>query len=299
MSENRRKIRPSMQRCRSVLSAAVVGLALLSAPAAATTGEPGWSPKASERLVKLPATYLKKTLDRDFAESELGQAIRRIEEEVRLKSQTLVDLQAAIDESVGEVHTELRHQFLIEKRAFLEQMTQRNRLKRRHLETQGSLLEKMLGRMTREQGALTPVRRDLVERQNGARERFESSLANVDMKIFGSTAAPESKYTQRYAENMAAIEQLITRIQSHPMSEAGQTDGGSVTKQQYLRQMLAESQAGVAILDQDETILGYMAKLIALDALALSEEALDAELADSDILPVSGPADAVDFFVTN
>ena len=42
-----------------------------------------------------------------------------------------------------------------------------------------------------------------------------------------------------------------------------------------------------------------MAKLIALDALALSEESLDAELADSDLPTVTGAAEAVDFFMTN
>ena len=63
--------------------------------------------------------------------------------------------------------------------------------------------------------------------------------------------------------------------------------------------MVADTQAGLAILDQEETILGYMAKLVALDALALSEQALDAEMADSDQPPTSSPAAAVDFFLTN
>ena len=37
---------------------------------------PSWSPKSSERLVKLPPSYLKKSLDRDLAESQLGTAIK-------------------------------------------------------------------------------------------------------------------------------------------------------------------------------------------------------------------------------
>ena len=58
-------------------------------------------------------------------------------------------------------------------------------------------------------------------------------------------------------------------------------------------------QSEISILEQEETILGYMAKLVALDALSLSEEALDAELADSEVPTNSGPAEAAELFLTN
>ena len=38
-----------------------------------------WQPQSSERLVKLPPSYLKKSLDRDFAGSGLGQALKSTE----------------------------------------------------------------------------------------------------------------------------------------------------------------------------------------------------------------------------
>ena len=41
-------------------------------PANATV--PEWNPKSSEKLVKLPSNYLKKTLTNDFAQSALGVA---------------------------------------------------------------------------------------------------------------------------------------------------------------------------------------------------------------------------------
>ena len=42
-----------------------------------------------------------------------------------------------------------------------------------------------------------------------------------------------------------------------------------------------------------------MAKLVALDALTLSEEALDAELADSDTPSDEGPAEAANLFIND
>jgi len=279
----------------SVLAGAL--LAAAASPSAARTEEPDWNPESSERLVKLPASYLKKSLDHDFAESELGQALIGVEEEAGFKTQTLHDVRSAIERADGEVRTELRHQFLVEKRSFIELMSRKNSLKRKHLKTKTRLLEDMLNRMTGQDAAASPARLELIEWQNAARERLDSSLAKVDLKIFDATTGPESKYTQKYAKNMAAIERLVSRIQSHPIAEL--TDGLALTKQDFLRHMLADAQAGLSILDQEETILGYMAKLVALDALALSEEDLDAELADSDVPPASSPAAAVDFFMTN
>jgi hypothetical protein len=83
------------------------------------------------------------------------------------------------------------------------------------------------------------------------------------------------------------------------MNASAAADGQPKTKAEHVRQMVADTQAGLAILDQEETILGYMAKLVAFGAMALSEDALDAELADSDVEPVKGPAAAVDFFVND
>jgi hypothetical protein len=280
----------------------ILALALaLQAPVStlASEGNPVWKPEASERLVKLPAQYLKKRLDNDFAESELGLALSKSEEDIALKTGTLQDLKSAIAEAGGEVKTELRHQFLAEKREYVRLMSEKNKLRRKALKTRLKLYERVLDRMTEEDAAATPARRDLIERQDGARARFESSVAKVDMKVFQSAAVPESKYSVKYAENMAAIEKLVARIQNHRMNASAAADGQPKTKAEHVRQMVADTQAGLAILDQEETILGYMAKLVAFGAMALSEDALDAELADSDVEPVKGPAAAVDFFVND
>jgi len=288
-------------KIKNLMPALLAG-SLLMVPelhAADTSTVSNWKPKSSETLVKLPATYLKKSIDSDFLDSQLGKAISAADEDAGLKVKTLQDLKVAVEETEGDVQTELRHQFLAEKRAYLDLMTHKNKLKRKQVETKHRLFEDMLEKLGARRADLTPVKRRLVERQKAARDRFEGALQDVDMRLFETSAVPESKYAQKYAENMAVIEQLSQRIKSHQMSRAAQMDGRAITKEEYVRQLLSDAQAELSLLEQEDNIIGYMAKLVALDALALSEQTLDAELADSDVPATTGPARAVKFFLSN
>lgn len=63
------------------------------------------------------------------------------------------------------------------------------------------------------------------------------------------------------------------------MNAEAELDGQQVGKKEYVRQLAANAESGMALLDQEDTILGYMAKLVALDAMALAEN-LDEDLAE-------------------
>ena len=282
-----------------LLAGAALAAALVLAPPAPAAESPGWRPQSSERLIRLPASSLEKRIDLDFSESSLAAAIRQTETEIAYKTQTLSDLQSAIGLAERELRVELRHQFLAEKRAYVELMARKIDLELEHLGTRERLYEDMLGRLTRNGAATSPARLELIRQQEGARTRFESALAQVDMAVFGTAAAPQSRYAQDYTQNMAAIEQLIGRVQSHSMTPGIDTGMGEVTQQDYVRQLLTETQARIAIVDQENSIIGYMAKLVALDAQALAEEGMDAELLDSDIPGGTSPAGSVQFFMTN
>ncbi|MDP6565678.1 MAG: hypothetical protein QF578_12695 [Alphaproteobacteria bacterium] len=266
-------------------------------PAAAATEAPTWRPVASEKLVKLPANYLRKSLDHDFAKSALAAAIGDTEAEIGLKGQTLGDLRAAIEQSDGELGIELRHQLLAQKREFITLMKKKSELRRQHLQTRHKILEGLMDKLGREQGEMTPARARLVAAQEGARERFRASVAKVDLAVLSSPAVPESKYARQYATNLAAVESLVAAIERHSANAQPMMGGVPASKQDFVRQMLADTQAGLAILDQERSIIGYMAKLVALDAMALSEQVMDADLADSDIPRTAGPAEAVRYFV--
>jgi len=262
-------------------------------------GLPEWRPESSEKLVKLPATYLKKSIDSDFADSKLGLAIEENQEKSRLKLQSLKDLKMAVRDADGEVKTEIRHHLLAEKRSFIYIMSNKNEMRRKQLVTKLRLFERMLKKLGESDAQMTKSRKKLVDKQETAKKRFHASLSTVDVRLFENDAIPESKYSQKYAKNMTAIGKLVSRIGSHRMNSSINADGHLLTKEEYIRGLLAETQSEISILEQEETILGYMAKLVALDALVLSEEALDAVLINSDLPVNNSPAEAADFFLSN
>jgi hypothetical protein len=260
---------------------------------------PTWSPQSSERLVKLPPRYLKKSLDRDFADSALGTALKQNASKIGHKGNTLADLQTSIERADGELRLELRHQFLAEKRAYLDLMASQIDFNRQQAKTRLKLFERMLDDLARKNAADTPATRELIAKQTLARERLQSSLAQVDLKVFETATVPESRYAVKYGQNVQAIEQLLARVSTHGMNQSLTAEGTEMTKAEFIRHMAVEAEAELALADQDDTILGYMAKLVALDAMALSEEAIDAELADSPLPGNAGPAMAVNFFLSN
>jgi hypothetical protein len=200
------------------------------------------------------------------------------------------------------LRTDLKIQFLGEKRAFIQLMARKNSLARKHLDTKRRLLGRMLARLDAKSAAETPGKRALIEKQDAARDRFESSFAKVDLKLFNSGAAAESRYGRAYAENRGAIEQLLAKIKAHPMAGgyagvAGAADAPPPTRKKMFHRLLSEIESGLALLDQEGQVLGYMARLVALDATVLAETTTDAELADSDRPATAGPAAAVGLFV--
>jgi hypothetical protein len=258
-----------------ILTAAVAALWLsTTAPVAlAAQDVPAeWRPVASERLIKLPSTYLKRAIDRDFATSGLAGAITDTDKSIDLKKQTLGDLSDAAEASDGELRIELRHQVLAEKQAFIKLMGERQEMRHQQEETRIRLYRSMLRKLDRQTRANTPAKKELIDRQVAAKQRFEGSLQKVDMKLFASGRAPESRHAKEFSKNVGAIEGLVQAISNHPMNREAEIDGQKLSKCDYLRQLMIQSESRITLLEQEEKVLGYMAKLVALDAMAFAEE---------------------------
>ena len=256
-------------------------------------------------MVKLPSSYLKKAIDRDFAESELAQALGDTSSNIRLKAQTLGDLQAAIDKAEGEVKTELRHQFLAEKQEFIKLMGEQQELRRKQVDVQIKLYERLLDKLDPSRG-----RHDPGPGRSSSRSRKRPASASrvrcprSTWPLFGSPEMAESKYSRDYAKKHGGHRATGSAPSRNiPMTTQMETRRpGAISKQDYLRHLIAENQAVASILDQEEQILGYMAKLVALDAMGLSEEVAAAEFGRGRCFrrerrgqPVSS---TVDFFIT-
>ncbi len=276
----------------------VIGIGV-STSAQATKDGAGWSPTSSERLIKLPSSYLKKAVDRDFAKSPLATALQESESSVRLKHQTLQDLQAAMERAEGETRVDLRHRFLGEKRAYLELTARNQTLRRKRARTKIRLYERLMRKLGYSRKALTPQKVALVEKQHAALRRLNATSARVDTKLFRSSIGKESRYAAEYAVNLAAIERLVAAIDAHPMNEEARAGSAGLSKEDHLRGLITANEAELANLDQEASILGFMARLVSLDAMALSEDVIGGDAGgDEDPESSRGLAKSVELFVT-
>lgn len=283
-----------------ILGALMVGGVVLSGTSAFANGESGtnWNPTSTERLVKLPSAYLKKALDQDFSQSGLANALLDTNSNIAAKGQTLADLQSAMDMAQGEVKTELRHQFLAEKREYIMLMGERQDLNRKRLQTKVNVYKRVLDKLKRSGAGLSPAKAELMDRQDEARQRFENSATSVDLSVLNASVGGESKYSKEYAKNAQAIAQLSEALAAHPMNAEAEVDGKAIGKQDYMRQLITVAESDMAILDQEESMLGYMAKLVALDAMALAENLNENDfLGDDAESQTATIAASVDFFI--
>ena len=146
---------------------------------------------------------------------------------------------------------------------------------------------------------MTPQRAALIEKQEVAHNRFRSSIAQVDAQLFRSPLMKESKYSREYAKNLAAIEHLVQAVNAHPANVKPNVDGVDVSREDFLRQLINDNEATIAVLNQERSILGYMAKLIALDATVLSEAVNEDEVVSvvEEHASYAGVSGAVKFFI--
>ncbi|MCG8490229.1 MAG: hypothetical protein MI743_01330 [Sneathiellales bacterium] len=290
-------------------TASLIALVLLGSVSVTLVPQPAeaakWTPRASEKLIKLPGDHLRRAVENDFRKSELASAISQADEKVGYKKSTLEDLKAALNKNAGaddEVQMDLEYQLIGEKQAYLSLARERQQLKRKKAKTRIRLYEKLLAKMTRKEASMSPQKAQLVEQQKQAQNRFQGSLGKIDTELMQSSVTSQSRYATEYAQNMAAIENLVAAINNHPMNQAPTVDGVQVTQADFVRNMIAQNQAEIALIDQEDMVLGYMAKLVSLDALALAENISVAENG-ADIVAVEEPkstiTSTVDLFISN
>lgn len=265
-------IKPNADKLRPSLAILSVAGLLMAFPASGSD-QVSWDPVSSERLVRLPATYLEKAVQRDFQSSPLAGRMFDLEDRANAMGRTLAELRDAIELADGEVEIELRHQYLAEKSAYLDTMEERQELKRRGLNTKIGVFQSVLRKLKRSRSlADDPVTVDLIEKQAAATRRLENSIEQVDARLFEAVPGEESRYSEEYRQNLGRISELQQAIQVHRANGPALIGGEAVTREAYVRHLLAQAEAGLALLNQEQEMLGYMAKLVALDAQALQYE---------------------------
>ena len=259
---------------RRALGGPALACALLAStgPALAIETAPAWNPVSSEKLIRLPGNYLERAMERSFATSPLGTELGRINDRLHGQAGTLRELQSAIRET-DEPGVDLQHQFLEAKSQYLDAMEAQQGLRRSALEKRLDVYRDAAERLRRNaRAARDPVARELVERQQAARARMEANAQRVDETLALIARDDEGGYAEDYQRNLVEIERLKAAIDEHEMQQGPRVDGETVTREAYLRHLIVLAEAELGLLVQEEAILGYMARLVALDARALETE---------------------------
>ena len=285
---------------RAIARAALSGALLTGAgPVLAIESAPTWNPVSSEKLIRLPGNFLEKAMDRSFATSPLGTELGRINDRLHGQAATLRELQSAV-RATDDPGVELQHQFLEAKSQYLDAMEAQQGLRRNALEKRLAVYREAADRLRRNaRAARDPVARELVDRQQAARARMEASAQRVDETLALIAREDGGDYAEDYQRNLAEIERLKATIDGHEMQRGPRVAGKTVTREAYLRHLIVQAEAELGLLAQEETVLGYMARLVALDARALETE-ITLSIADasgSELSATPRAADVTELFV--
>ena len=107
----------------------------------------------------------------------------------------------------------------------------------------------------------------------------------------------ETNFSKAFDKNMSAISALKGAIASHRMQSHLELNNGT-SKADMLRQLMLDAEADLALVEIETELLGHMAHLLSLDAMALAEDVATKsfDVADGG-QTYSSPSDAVTLFI--
>ena len=275
----------------SLLAASVHGASAVVSPVLATE----WRPVVTERLVRIPARHLERAIQRDYAASGLAGAIGEIEGRISAQRSAISDIEAAIEGTPDDaVVRELRHRLLREKRDLLAAFGERTDLDRSRLETKIRLMERLRKKHDRRRSASQSAEESIDRHRTEARARLEAASAKVADALADSGRMPDSAYSEAYERNEAALDRLREAIAAHPMNRDGGAGDGDPAS--AIARVLAESEAKLAVLSQEEAVIGHMARLLSLDAQSFAKEMEEMDGGTSDGGSANSVVSVVDLF---
>ena len=286
--------------CRTFIMVAMTGISLTLSGQALASSPPGWQPQISEKVLVLPQKQLERAIQRDFAASPLANDMMNVDQQIASEVTNIHSLSENQHLYEGEAAIEVKHQVLAAKRAYIGLMGEQISMKRKKLETKLRLYQHLTRTARRNDGNLAE-RREITAAIDAAQQRAGAVESELREELFYSTNLPESKFSGDYAANRQAIESLRSAIANHPLNKK---DGGidaPRNKIEELQQLAMGVEAQLAILDMEDEVLGHMAKLLSLDAMAFAEEVAEiAYLANNEVPNAAefrSPAAGVKLFV--
>ena len=144
-------------------------------------------------------------------------------------------------------------------------------MKRKKLQTKLRLY-RYLARTALRNDSNLAEQREITAAIDAAQQRAGAVESELREELFYSTNLPESKFGEDYAANRQAIESLQSAIANHPLNQADGDIDAPRNKIEELQRLAISIEAQLAILEMEDEVLGHMAKLLSLDAMAFAEE---------------------------
>ncbi len=229
-----------------------------------------WHPQLSEKILLLPPKHMNNAIEQDFSKSRLAKNMTSVESQISDQVNTINELKRNLSLYRDQEKIEARHQIIVGKKSYIELLGKQIDLKRARLNTKLVLLKRFdrtLSRDVSDQKAGSEMRK----LQKDAKSRVESISAKLREQIAMEPLTPETNFSKEFDKNMAAINALKGAIANHRMQSQLGLDNGA-TKGEMLRQLMLDAEADLAIVEIETELLGHMAHLLSLDAMALAED---------------------------
>jgi len=286
-----------MSRFRTIMMAtvALVGVSQMQTAVAFAEIDRQWRPQLSEKILLLPPKHMNDAIEQDFSKSGLAQNMTSVETQLSDQVSAIDQLKQNLSRYDEQEQIEARHQIIVGKKTYIELLGQQIDLKRERLHTKLGLLKRLdrnLSRDTAQQKAAS----DVAQLQADAKSRIEGISSKLREQIALETLTKETNFSKAFDKNMAAISALKDAIANHRMQSRLGLDSGA-TKADMLRQLMLDTEADLALIEIETELLGHMAHLLSLDAMALAEDVAAQSFTVATKAQIySSPSDAVLLF---
>lgn len=278
-----------------IATIALVGVSQMQAAVAFAEIDRQWRPQLSEKILLLPPKHMNDAIEQDFSKSGLAQNMTSVETQLFDQVSAIGQLKQNLSRYDEQEQIEARHQIIVGKKTYIELLGQQIDLKRERLHTKLGLL-KRLDRNLSSDTAQQKVASDVAQLQADAKSRIEGISSKLREQIALEPLTKETNFSKAFDKNMAAISALKDAIASHRMQSRLGLDSGA-TKSDMLRQLMLDTEADLALIGIETELLGHMAHLLSLDAMALAEDvAAQSFTVAIKAQTYSNPSDAVPLF---
>ena len=272
------------------------GLSILGSQTALSQNGSHWQPQLSEKILMLPPKHLNEVIETDFGKSGLANHMTNIESEISEQVSMINELASNIDNYENAELIEARHQVIVGKKNYIELLGEQNLLKQQRIKTKLNLLANLENAVTRNFHK-TENQSEISELQNELKSRSSEVAAKLTQEISLETLQDESKFSKAFNKKMTAISALKDAIASHRMQSQSGIDA-NLSKAEIIREMKLNTEAELALVDIENELLGHMAHLLSLDAMALAEDSASQSFdVATNVMNFSTASDAVSLFI--